>query len=369
MRKNDNKNTKLIFHPDNIKQYKPNDSKKIPTNKIIFPSIIILVLGILLISAIKLYPLVSNKDFQYEYFSEYYNFQNKHKDVSSKDVVIIVNEYIDYLNTLNQDEIDFIINNNLTSSDLIEYINIDNFKLEYYYDFENIRTTNEWTHQGAVNLYYYPNFLSADYNNARSILDLDEHLILVNKVFYLDNTYEPDDLTFLQDVNKIVPEQEYRHYLKQEAYTSLKEMFTEAEKVGIYLFSQSAYRSYVKQSEIYNYYVTENGKSYADTISARPGHSEHQTGLAVDINNTYSSWELDESFGETNEGKWVANNAYKFGYIIRYPKGEEKINITGYQYEPWHIRYVGKDVAKVIFEENLTLEEYILKYVSLPATK
>lgn len=380
MRKNDNKNTKLIFHPDNIKQYKNSNNKHIPFKKIIASTAIIFVFAVIIMSPTNLYPIISHKDFQILNIFEYYNYQKEHRDKSTDEVVSIVNdnskmnqlgynteEYLDYVNKLDEEEINFIMINNINAKELQGYMNISNFKLGYYYDYENIRTTNEWTHQETVNFFYYPNFLSADYKNTHNILNLDENLMLVNKVFQLESTYEPNDLVFLEDVNKINPDETYRHYLRKVAYNALKEMFNKAERENIYLYSQSAYRSYDKQNEIYNRYVRLNGKLLADTFSARPGHSEHQTGLAVDVNNKYASWELDETFGETKEGKWIAQNAHNFGFIIRYPK--EKENITGYKYEPWHLRYVGKDVAKIIYEENLTLEEYILRYVSLPTTK
>ena len=113
----------------------------------------------------------------------------------------------------------------------------------------------------------------------------------------------------------------------------------------------SGYRSYYDQKSTYNYWVSVYGQKDADTISARPGHSEHQTGLAFDITS------LNSSYGETEEGIWLRENCFKYGFIIRYPKGKE--HITGYAYEPWHIRYVGVEHATYIMNNNLTLEEYL----------
>lgn len=114
----------------------------------------------------------------------------------------------------------------------------------------------------------------------------------------------------------------------------------------------SGFRSYAKQKEIYNRYVRKDGKTNADRYSARPGHSEHHLGECLDVNSLY------QSFGTTPEGKWIANNCWKYGFIIRYPKGKEYI--TGYMYEPWHIRYVGKTLAKKLYNGGawITLEEY-----------
>jgi D-alanyl-D-alanine carboxypeptidase len=113
----------------------------------------------------------------------------------------------------------------------------------------------------------------------------------------------------------------------------------------------SGFRSYSRQKTIYNNYVAIDGVTKADTYSARPGHSEHQTGLAFDVG------AIDDNYGNTAAGKWLANNAHKYGFIIRYPKG--KTHITGYKYEPWHIRYIGTNHATTIYNKQITLEEYL----------
>ena len=106
---------------------------------------------------------------------------------------------------------------------------------------------------------------------------------------------------------------------------------------------------------MYDRYVKRDGKKKADIYSARPGYSEHQTGLCTDINT------VDSSFANTKEAKWLADNSYKYGFILRFPKGKE--DITGYKYEPWHYRYVGEETAKIIYDEDLTLEEYYAYYI------
>lgn len=135
------------------------------------------------------------------------------------------------------------------------------------------------------------------------------------------------------------------------ASEALNVMFAAAKEEGLSLWVCSGYRSYIDQKIIYNGYVVRDGKEAADRYSARPGHSEHQTGLAFDINNTYSS------FADTVEGKWLAENCYKYGFIIRYPKDKE--HITGYMYEPWHIRYLGNEKAKEVYDSGLCLEEFL----------
>ncbi len=139
--------------------------------------------------------------------------------------------------------------------------------------------------------------------------------------------------------------------LNTEANEELKKMQTEADTLGYNLKLKSGYRSYSTQTAIYNRYVKNYGLTYANQRSAKPGHSEHQTGLAFDIG------QVSQSFGNTESGKWLASNCYKYGFIIRYPKGKELI--TGYSYEPWHVRYVGIPVATEIMQSNLTLEEYL----------
>ena len=123
---------------------------------------------------------------------------------------------------------------------------------------------------------------------------------------------------------------------------------------GYDLPTLSAYRSYDYQAGLYNDYVARDGKEAADRYSAQPGKSEHQTGLAFDIG------QLDDSFGETPAGKWLAQHAHEYGFIIRYPKGKE--HITGYMYEPWHVRYLGIDTATSVYQSGLTLEEYLNDY-------
>ena len=113
----------------------------------------------------------------------------------------------------------------------------------------------------------------------------------------------------------------------------------------------SGFRSYSKQQQTFAYWCSIDGEEVASTYSARPGHSEHQTGLAMDITS------LNQSYGKTAEGKWLAANCYKYGFIIRYPKN--KTNITGYMYEPWHIRYLGVSNAKLVHDSGLTLEEFL----------
>lgn len=171
--------------------------------------------------------------------------------------------------------------------------------------------------------------------------------LIANKTYALSSTWKPKD-TF-----KAVPNDGFaREPLNNAAYENWKQMKSDAASLGLNLWAQSGYRSYDYQNDLYNGYVKRKGKAAADTFSARPGHSEHQTGLAFDLNT------IDSSFKNTDEGKWVAKNAYLYGYILRYPEG--KTNETGYIYEPWHIRYVGKELAKALYNDGdwITMESY-----------
>ncbi len=156
-------------------------------------------------------------------------------------------------------------------------------------------------------------------------------IMIVNKTYPLSKNYAPGN------------DSEAEHHLAL--------MFSAARGEGIYLKTLCGYRSFIDQQIIYNGYVARDGQASADRYSARPGHSEHQSGLAFDLNS------LDQSFGDTPEGKWLAANCYKYGFIIRYPKGKE--DVTGYMYEPWHVRYLGEDKAKEVYESGLCLEEFL----------
>ena len=143
-----------------------------------------------------------------------------------------------------------------------------------------------------------------------------------------------------------------------EAREAFEALAAEAKLSDYELVAFSTYRSFDYQQQLYDRYVSNDGVDAADRYSARPGYSEHQTGLAFDIGELHFEQHFArESFGETPAGQWLAANAHKYGFIMRYPNGKEKI--TGYMFEPWHFRYVGVDHATKIYEANTTLEEYL----------
>ena len=135
-------------------------------------------------------------------------------------------------------------------------------------------------------------------------------------------------------------------------------MFKAAQKDNIKIRVMSSYRDYLYQIKLYNKYKTEDKEENVDKYSARPGYSEHQTGLCVDIDDTVLPY---DSFENSKSYKWMQNNSYKYGFIERYPKGKE--DITGYSYEAWHYRYVGKKIAKYIHDYNITFDEYYVKFI------
>lgn len=156
-------------------------------------------------------------------------------------------------------------------------------------------------------------------------------ILIANKSYSLPSDYDPGE--------------------SSEALGAFYEMQADASDEGLNIYISSSYRSYEDQERIYQNYCDTDGQEAADTYSSRPGFSDHQTGLAFDLNS------IDDSFGYTPESDWVSANCHKYGFIIRYPKGKEEI--TGYQYEPWHIRYIGVDKATAVYESGLCLEEYL----------
>ena len=208
----------------------------------------------------------------------------------------------------------------------------------------SIETIVTYVNIGLDNPYY-------TYTNKAK--DLNKITIIVNKYNYLTRDYVPKNLesiplSYARSGMKLVN-------VAKDAYV---EMAKAAEKQKLKLVVTSSYRDYEYQEDIYNRYVKSDGKEAADTYSGRPGFSEHQTGLAVDL---YNGKKLYTEFENTKEFDWMQDNAYKYGFILRFPK--DKDNITGYQYESWHYRYVGKEIAQYIHEHDITYEEYYAQFL------
>ena len=192
------------------------------------------------------------------------------------------------------------------------------------------------------------------YTNTKETDVSKNELMLINKYNYLTASYNPDDLEVFTNVYAYGENQS----LRKDAYDAFIEMWNSANKDGYKLIVNSSYRSYDEQKKIYDDYSSWYGEEDADKKAARAGYSEHQTGLAVDIQ-SYCSQNKD--FEECEEFTWLTNNAYKYGFILRYPKDKEYL--TGYKYESWHYRYVGKKISKYIHENNITFDEYYAYFV------
>lgn len=182
-----------------------------------------------------------------------------------------------------------------------------------------------------------------------------DRLRLVNKANALPSTYRSPQLVTLT-IPTVYQKGSERTLMTAEASYALAKLYYAGRKQGHTLYALSAYRSYSTQKSLYTYYVNTRGVAYASKYVARPGHSEHQTGLAVDMTSQRMRLGLYESFDRSPEGKWMLQNAHLYGFIVRYPKGKEKI--TGYNYEPWHLRYVGVTEATMMKQKNWAFEEW-----------
>lgn len=282
--------------------------------------------------------VISAKGYRGENLKKYLDYYSKYKNCDMEDIITIVNSGYDLskyepTSTLADlvTEKYYIYDN--TSKYLKYYSNNENISLDKVVGLVNSKADNK----------FYTNTKNADLNKG--------NLILVNKYYYLKDNYIPDDLVTL--TNKY--NGGTNNMMRKDAANAFMEMVDAALLDNIILKNMSAYRSYNYQVNLYDKYVQKDGKEAADIYSARPGYSEHQTGLCTDIN------DISSSFEGTDASNWLVDNAYKYGFILRFPKGKE--DITGYTYEPWHYRYVGKNAAKIIHDNDLTLEEYYAYYL------
>lgn len=191
------------------------------------------------------------------------------------------------------------------------------------------------------------------YTDTLPATNLNTNYLLVNKFYYLDSNYIPENLELLDSSyakNGI--------YLVKEAKDNIERLINDAKNDGMSIRVISAYRSYTYQENLYNNYVKNDGVEMADTYSARPGYSEHQTGLVVDVTRAYDNF---NNFENTDEYNWMLENAANYGFILRYPKDKEAI--TTYSFEAWHYRYVGVELAQKIKASNLIFDEYYVRYL------
>lgn len=191
--------------------------------------------------------------------------------------------------------------------------------------------------------------------NGTANLKLDT-LILVNKQIALPAGYKPNDLV-TANIDFVDTASGERRMLRKEAAQAIEKLMAGAKATGIDLKGTSAFRSYDYQVQLFNAYVAKDGKEQAMKYSAPPGHSEHQTGLAIDVSSASVGYQLTQSLEQTKEGKWMADNAHKYGFIVRYQRAYEAE--TGYMFEPWHLRYIGVEHATNVHKTNVPFERYL----------
>ena len=313
--------------------------------------------------------ILENK-FNKDYFGEYLNIIY----VENKDFIDEVNNLLslgykndeinlfyeklpDNINVITSNEYDKNISNYLTLS----YFNIDNLDRYIKYENNDNKFTSVYDTNTIKDNYNYEDtvtfvnaYLDKDYYTNDIVLSKEEEKkidVIVNKYYKLSKDYEPDDLTKID--SKFASGSNQR--LRKEAAIKFEEMAAEALKNGYKIYAGSTYRSYDYQLGLYNRYVAKDGFDEAETYSARAGYSEHQLGLAVDIIN--GKWEYLSENDE--EYEWLIDNSYKYGFILRYPRGKEYI--TGYVFEDWHFRYLGIDLATKVYNSKLTYDEYVAR--------
>lgn len=298
---------------------------------------------------------ISSNSYIDKYLTDYLHI--KYKD--DKDFISDINSLLEVgynyneinkiEDTLSSDSIAMVIDSEYNKQ-LFDYLGLSYFKednLERYFNYYKDNSDMDYT-----DIITFVN-IGLDNEHYTNVIDVDKQddiLVLVNKYHKLSSDYVPSDLEILSSKYAVGTQK-----LRKEAKDKFMEMCDAAKEDGISIKAGSTYRSYSYQQGLYNRYVNRDGKKEADRYSARAGYSEHQTGLAIDILNGKNEF-IDE---DNKEYDWLVNNCYKFGYILRYTKEDEAI--TGYQFESWHFRYVGTDVAMVIKDTGLTYDEYMAR--------
>lgn len=240
------------------------------------------------------------------------------------------------------------------ASELSSYVTLSYYKPENKQAYINYKVANKTLSYEKVITYVNIGLDRPFYTGITQTKDYSSLTALVNKYYALPSGYAPS-------VVNIPAEFDYaggKNTLRQEACDAFVRLCSDAKAQGYTIRAKSTYRSFNYQNSLYNNYVKQDGKKEADTYSARPGHSEHQTGLAIDV--IGSKYTSITSFDKEKEYPFVKENAHQYGFIIRYP--ENSTHITGYQEEPWHLRFVGVELATKLYNEKLTLDEYYAIY-------
>lgn len=312
---------------------------KLKIKNIIIAVIILVIIIIAIAIGIKV-----KKDLDYKKTYEYKLLQIGYSETDTKYLV---------------DKLNDIELNNLLEKDLNE--NIPKLMKEKYYLKKNLDKYLEYANENVEKtLTEVVAIINVGANNDwyEGVITTDtskDLLILVNKFNQLSKEYEFKDLVTISNWYAY----DNAKYLREGAYEKFIDLYNAAKKDNMTIIINSSYRDYEYQETVYNNNKISQGQAAADSFVARPGHSEHQTGLAIDVT---THGVIDYNFAEFEEYTWMINNAHKYGYILRYPEGKEYL--TGYSYESWHYRYVGVEVATYIHENNITYDEYYAYFIA-----
>lgn len=246
----------------------------------------------------------------------------------------------------------YLLNNNIDENEAMPIIKETYYIDSYLKDYLEYQKNNKDKSPKEIVTIINTHINNEFYTNTEKTDTSLGRFVILNKYYYADENYKADDLIEIDPIYSLYGST-YKTELSKECFEAFLKMYNDAKEAGYGFKINSAYRSYEKQETIYNRYVNEDGQKQADTYSARPGYSEHQTGYAFDIRDyPYTN----EDFSKTKAFTWVSENAYKYGFILRFPKDKEYI--TGYQYESWHYRYCGIECSTYIHNHDITFEEY-----------
>ncbi len=284
------------------------------------------------------------KEYKYHQTYEYKLLEHGYDNTSTKKILKTFN---------NNDDLDYFLKNEVNEK-YISIIKEKYFLKKNFYQYIDYLNKNKKMDTSKIvrniNIHLDKKFYELNLNT-----DITKDTsMLVNKYYLLTKDYVPDDLVNVSQTYSWGSNQRVRKV----AYDAFLDMWEQAKEDGFYLMISSSYRSYEEQEIVYNNYKKQ-GTKYADSLAARPGASEHQTGLTLDIFSKTNS--NRQTFKDSEEAKWLLDNSYKFGFILRYP--ENLVNVTGYNYEAWHFRYVGKNIATYIHDNNISFDEYYAYYI------
>ena len=318
-----------------------------------WPKVLVVVLFLLTCAGVFGY-----KKYQEYLYTQTYEYKLLEKQYKEDEVKIL-------LDKLSNDELDKLLARDynefiphFVKCDYFLYKNLDIYLtkvISQNQDFFKYHGTEGYDYKNIIAIVNTHN--NEEYYSGGRTSNLDGGLeIIANKYYSLGMDYVPENLVDVPITHRYSD----RVQITQETYDAFMEMWNAAKnEEDIYLILNSGYRSAKEQKEVYDEYERGYGTDFADNIAARPGYSEHQTGLAIDMYSKECA--SAKTFKDSKTYAWLMANAYKYGFILRYPEGKKEL--TGYNYESWHYRYVGKDLAKKITESGLTFDEYYAFYL------